>query len=150
MDNDSSRYCVVVADEAKAIIYGSETRRGPLSEVCSLENDSARKKTDQLVSDKGGRSFDSHGQGRHTLQKEKSDPKRHASTMFAKDIVNRLSNEKHRGACREFALVAAPRFLGLLRDELATTSIGEPFLTINKDIVGEPAGEIRELIDRNL
>lgn len=150
MDNDSARYCFVVADEARAIIYGAATRRGDLQELHSMENQTVRRKTEQLISDKGGRSFDSHGQGRHTLIREKSDPKRHASAMFAKDIVQWLSAAKHKGACRGFALVAAPRFLGVLRDELASTSIGEPFLTINKDIVGGAVAEIREVIDRGL
>lgn len=150
MDKDSARYCFVVADEARAIIYGATSRRGDLQELRSMENETVRKKIDQLISDKGGRSFDSHGQGRHTLIKETSNPKRHASAMFAKNIVQWLSAAKHKGACCGFAVVAAPRFLGLLREELASSSVGEPFLAINKDVVGIPAAEIRELIDRAL
>ena len=150
MNIESARYCFVVADEAKAIIYCSETRRGPLRELCAMTNNAGRMKTGQMISDRGGRAFDSHGDGRHTMQNEKADPKRHASAGFAKDVVHRLSTEKNRGACREFALIAAPRFLGLLRDELESSSVGQPFLTFNKDLVNKPAAEIRELITQSL
>ena len=60
-------YWVVVADESKAIVYGRDSLSGPLRELFSLHNDVARKKMDELISDSGGRSFDSHGKGRHTM-----------------------------------------------------------------------------------
>jgi len=71
-------FWVVVADESKAIVYAHVTRSGPLREVFSLANEAARMKTEQLISDSGGRSYDSKGKGRHTMTNEKVDPKKHA------------------------------------------------------------------------
>lgn len=51
------RYLVVVADESRAILYSHDTRSGPLSPLSELGNDAARTKTEELVSDRGGRSF---------------------------------------------------------------------------------------------
>ena len=69
--NSEKVFWVVVADEAKAIIYARATKRGPLREVFSLANETAHMKTEELISDSGGRSFDSKGKGRHTMSNEK-------------------------------------------------------------------------------
>ena len=76
--NSEKVFWVVVADESNAIVYARDTRSGPLRKVFSLDNEAARMKTEQLISDSGGRSFDSKGKGRHTMTSEKADPKKHA------------------------------------------------------------------------
>lgn len=139
-------YWVVVADEAMAIVYARETLSGPMLEQFSLNNETARKKTDQLISDSGGRSFDSFGKGRHTMTSEKADPKKTAAVAFAKQIVGRVAKVMHDGSCREYALVAAPRFLGLLRDAIAVAKIAEPYATVDKEVVGQDTAVIEKLL----
>ena len=80
------------------------------------------------------------------MQKEKVDPKTHASIVFAKQIIARILDEKRKGNCRQFALIAAPRFLGLLRDQVAVSGIGDPFITIDKNVVNKAPAEIEKLI----
>ena len=143
----SKSYWVVVADESRAVIYTRERRRSPLIEMTSLSNAQARKKTGDLISDRGGRSFDSHGQGRHTMAKEKSDPKQHSAAVFAKQIAERIGRATHDGSLRGYALVAAPRFLGLLRDALSHASNVEPYATVDKEMVGHGASDIGKLLD---
>ena len=58
---------IIVADESLARIFSQEKKFGPLRQVAELSNADARKKTGDMISDRGGRSFDSHGQGRHTM-----------------------------------------------------------------------------------
>ena len=140
-------FWAVVADEARAIIYGHDTKSGPLREVLTLENEVARMKASELISDRGGRSFDSGGEGRHAMGEEKNDPRRQAAARFAKTIVSRISKAKHSGTCREFALVAAPRFLGELRTALHSMPKVDPYLEIDKDMVAADAAAIRRLID---
>lgn len=143
----SKSYWVVLANEACVIFYDRSTRRGPLKEMFRLDNEVARKKTDDLISDHGGRSFDSHGQGRHTMVNEKSGPKEQSSLRFAKDIAERITRAKHDGSCPEFALIAAPRFLGTLRSALATAGNAVPFITIDKDLVGHDNAAIQKILD---
>jgi len=81
-------WTVVVADESRVLFYARDSMSGPLRELFSLDNDTARKKTDQLISDSGGRSFDSYGKGRHTMGHEKADPKKIAAMAFAKQIAD--------------------------------------------------------------
>ncbi len=139
-------YWVVVADESKAIVYAHDSRSGPLYEVLSLDNKAARMKTEQLISDRGGRSFDSKGMGRHTLTKEKADPKKHAASIFAKQIAERIGKVMHDGSCRGFALVAAPRFLGVLRDAVSVATTAEPYATVDKEVVGQDTAVIEKLL----
>jgi protein required for attachment to host cells len=140
-------YWIIVADEAQAIFYTRNARRSPLLELLSLENETGRKKTGDIISDRGGRSFDSFGTGRHAMAAEKADPKKHAATAFAKRIAERIGKATHDGRCRGYALIAAPRFLGMLRDAVSRNCKLEPFKTIDKDVVGQDTAFLQKLVD---
>lgn len=142
-------YWIVAADESRAIFYKREKRRAPLQEFLSLENEVGRKKAGELLADRGGRSFDSFGTGRHTMGIEKDDPKRHAAIAFAKQIAERIGKATHDGRCRDYALIAAPRFLGLLRDEISRKCKAVPFKTVDKDVVGQDPVVLQKLIDQD-
>lgn len=140
-------FWVVVADESKAIIYSRKTRRGSMQELLSLENEAGRAKIGEILSDRGGRSFDSAGKGRHTMAKEKSGPKRHLAETFAKQIAERIGKASHVGSCIGYSLIAPPRFLGLLRDALATTAAPDPLQTVAKEVVGKDTPFLQNLLD---
>ncbi|MGB5333236.1 MAG: host attachment protein [Woeseiaceae bacterium] len=140
-------YWIVVADESHAIIYTRNTRRGPLQKLYSLDNADGRKKAGELLADRGGRSYDSFGAGRHTMAKEKTDPKKHVAMAFAKKIAERIGKVTHDGSCRGYALVAAPRFLGMLRDAVSTTCKFEAFKTIDKEVVDRDTAFLKKLVD---
>lgn len=140
-------YWIVVANEAQAIIYTRSERRSPLVESLSLENAEARKKKGEILTDRGGRSFDSFGAGRHTMAIEKTDPKKQAAIAFAKQVAERIAKVVHEGSCRGYALVAAPRFLGLLRDAVSRQCKMAPFRTIDKDVVGRDTTFLQKLVD---
>lgn len=145
---DGDRFLVVVADEARAIIYGRETRRAPLHEIHRLENDVARRKGIELVSDRGGRAFDSFGAGRHAMGKELHSPKRHSAEAFARQVADCIEMYRQSGNCIAYTVVAAPRFLGMLRQALGRTSCPAPAATIDKDVTGSDAAFIQQLVDR--
>jgi protein required for attachment to host cells len=147
MQTDNKYYLVVVADESKAVLYSRETLRGPLQEQRTFGNEAARLKTDDLLADRGGRSFDSHGHGRHTIAAEKSDPKQHLAEAFAREIADDIGARQHKGELRGYALVAAPRFLGMLRNQLAPRVTGEPYATVDKNVVGQEEDVIARLLE---
>ena len=146
--NNEKVFWVVVADESNAIVYARDTRSGPLRKVFSLDNEAARMKTEQLISDSGGRSFDSKGKGRHTITSDKADPKKHAASIFAKQIAKRIGTVMHDGSCRGFALIAAPRFLGVLREAVSAATSAEPYATVDKEMVGQDTTVIEKLLAR--
>jgi len=146
IDPGNKHFLVVVADESKAVAYTRSSKSGPLQEIRTFENEAARLKTGDILADKGGRSFDSHGQGRHTMASEKADPKKHLAEMFARDIAEHITTDVHSGTCRAYALVAAPHFLGTLRAELASRTSTEPYTTVDKNVVGQAESVIEKLL----
>jgi protein required for attachment to host cells len=141
-------FWVVVADEASAIVYDRTTKSGPLREVFSMANEAARMKNEQLISDSGGRSYDSKGKGRHTIANEKVDPKKHAALLFAKEIAEHVGKVMHDGSCRGFALIAAPKFLGILREAVSAATSVEPYATVDKQVVGQDTAVIEKLLTK--
>ena len=111
-----------------------------------LENSTARKKLAELVSDHGGRTFDSQGSGRHSYDEEKSNPKTHSYDVFAKDIADRIKAGRHADKFVKLAIIAAPRFLGILRHALEKVRV-EPDLAIDKEVTGRDADFIQKLLD---
>lgn len=146
IDPGNKHFLVVVADESKAVVYSRTSRSGPLQEMATFHNDAARLKTGEILADKGGRSFDSHGHGRHTMANEKADPKKHLAEQFARDIAEHITAEVLKGTCRGYALVAAPQFLGMLRAEFSRQSPMEPYATIDKNVVGQAETIIEKLL----
>ena len=141
-------YCwVVVADESKAVFYTREMRRSPMQEAFTLDNAIAREKMADIISDAGGRSFDSGGQGRHAMIKENGGPKQQATAAFAKEIAAQLHKAHHHGAYREFAVVAAPRFLGVLRSALESAGNLEPHVEVDKEVVNRDPDFVAKLVD---
>lgn len=141
-------FWVIAANESQAVFYERDTRRAPLQQFFSAENEAGRKKTGQILADRGGRSFDSFGAGRHTMAIEKADPKKHAAMMFAKDIAERIGKATHSGRCRDYTLIAAPRFLGMLRNEVSKKCKFGPSRTVDKDVASQDAAALIKLLER--
>lgn len=144
---DDRHYLVVVADEYRAIFYARDTMTGPLRKLRTFTNETARMKTGDLLSDRGGRSFDSHGKGRHTMGGDRDAPQQQSAKAFAKDIAQDIATELRTGTCRGYAVIAAPRFLGLLRQEFATAVRDAPYATVDKDVVGQDEAVIENLLE---
>lgn len=139
-------YWVVVADEYRATIYAREKKYSPMQELESLQNDTAREKDGDLVSDRSGRSFDSGGKGRHAMGGDESGTKLQSYLVFAKEIAERISTARQRRKFDRLVIIAAPRFLGVLRPALMSAGV-EPDREIDKEVTGQDAAFIQELID---
>ena len=77
----------------------------------------SRLKNQDLVADAPGRSFDSHGQGRHAVSPS-TEPSDVEALRFATEIGKRLDKARKDGLFSQLVLVAAPRFLGMMREAL--------------------------------
>ena len=145
-DPGNTHFLVVVAGKSKAVVYRRAALSAPLQDTTTFENEAARLKTGEILADKGGRSFDSHGHGRHTMANEKTDPKKRLAEQFARDIGEYIAADVHKGTCRGYALVAAPQLLGMLRAELARDTPMEPYATVDKNVVGQADAVIEKLL----
>lgn len=146
MPLEAKSYRIVVADEYQATFYLREKKFSPMQEVASLRNEAAREKRGDLLADKSGRAFDSHGQGRHAMIKESADPKTQSAIVFAKEISERLADDKRQRQFDCLVVIAAPRFLGLLRQALDNSGV-EIDMAIDKEVTGKDGAFIQKMLD---
>lgn len=71
-------------------------------------------------------------------------PKRHEAIRFAKRVGDMLEGARSAGDFDRLVLVAEPRFLGLLRDNLSQETIKRVGLEIDKNLVQQAPQVIRE------
>jgi len=143
-----SNRLVVVADQSKARIFTVDDPHGPLQQVDELEHPEARKREQELISDRPGRSFDSNGQGRHAMGTS-VEPKKEEAIRFAKQVAEYLQAAHHEGRFNRLLLVAGPPLLGLLRDKLKSLS-GVNVTEIEKNLGQYDALEIRKRLPDRL
>lgn len=144
-----SKTWVVVAGSSRARIFTVSKPRGPLQEREDLTKPSARQHETDLTSDRPGRSFDSWGKGRHAYE-EPTPPKAREALEFSREVADRLDTARARSELERLVLVAAPAFLGLLRQHLGPELKKHVVLEIDKDLSRADAREIRAHLPERL
>lgn len=144
-----SQMWVVVANTAVARILSAAGPTEPLVERECLSHTAGRLLDRQMVSDRPGRAFDSHGPGRHSME-PRVGPKEEEAIRFAEQVASKL---RHAHAAHEFehlAIVAAPRFLGLLRERIGPAVTRSLTETLDKDLAMLSPEEIRARLPEKL
>jgi protein required for attachment to host cells len=142
----NSAYWILVADEFQARIFTRQKKFSELVEAASFENPVARMKTSDVISDRGGRSFDSRGEGRHSMGSDKANPKTESYPAFAKELAQAVNSARQEKQFARLIVVAAPRFLGVLRPALESAGI-EAEKMIDKAVAGQDAESIQKIVD---
>ncbi len=132
---------IVVAESSRARLFARNGSK--LDEIETLVHPQGRVRNRDLDSDRPGRTFDSAGPGRHAMNRH-NDPKRTEAMNFARQIVERLESARTRGSFTRLVLIAAPEFLGLLRQDMSAPLAGLVTRSIDKNLVQADAGEILE------
>jgi protein required for attachment to host cells len=125
---------IVVAESARARVFSRAGKRGSLREIADLSHPESRLHDTELSSDVPGRSFDSHGQGRHGME-QSTDPQDREAQAFAGEIAQHVEHGRREGSFEALVLVAPPKFLGLLRSELNKLTRDRVVAEINKNLV---------------
>ncbi|WP_243039247.1 host attachment protein [Dyella sedimenti] len=133
---------IVVANRAVARLFQASQPTGPLEELEAFIHPEGRLQEGDLVTDRPGRTFDSVGAGRHA-----EDPDTAATVSEANHFAIELSRFLQKaGAERKFdalVLVAAPAFLGILRERLDVSTRERVILEVDKNLVQHGPAEIR-------
>jgi protein required for attachment to host cells len=132
---------VVVANGSKARIFASNGSQ-KLEEVEVLEHPETRVHGRDLVSGKPGRSFDSVGGGRHSLEAELS-PQKNEAHHFAAHLANHLEHARRTNGFTKLYLIASPAFLGSLRSVLHAPIKDLIALEVDKDATSKTLEEIK-------
>ncbi len=140
---------ILTADRARARIFTAESSRGPLIEMEDLVHPEARLRAQGLTSDAPGRTYDGGRQGGHTVGHE-DDPGRIEAERFAKEVCEALSLARKAGRFEKLYVVAAPTFLGLLRECLDPATRRLVAGELDKNLAAHAAAEIRAHLPERL
>ncbi len=140
---------LVVADNSKARIFSVDSRMGPIDEIESIMHTEARLHEQEMTSDLPGRSNGKGGGGGHAYQDEVS-PKEQENINFARKIATELDAARKGGKFKQLMLVAAPGFLGNLRNQLTTQTQNLACFELAKNMSHMSAKEIRNLLPERL
>lgn len=133
---------IVVADSGHCRLFEAASRIGPLTEVADLVMPTSRLRDQDLVSDRPGRAFDAFGTARHAME-PRTPAKETESRRFAAEIASTLDAARQAGRFDRLGIVAAPAFLGLLREGLGGPVRNLVVLELDKDLTRLRADEIR-------
>lgn len=138
-----TRSWVLVADSSRAILYEAPTKAAPLQQREVLVHPEGRLHNGDLVSDAPGRDTGgAPGLGPRVMDDQVS-PKTQESLVFANALVEKLEKGRNANAFDALILVAPPRFLGILRDNLTHELNQMVVETVAKDLVRETPEKIR-------
>jgi len=137
---------VLVAHDAGARVFEN---RGPgkgLVELQAVDFEDGRRHNGEIDSDKPGRSFSRSGQSSHAYEPHQG-AKAHAVEFFAKELAHDLAHAFDEHAFHQLVLIAPPRFLGTLRDSLATKVSKAVIGSVAKDLPRATSDELRAYLE---
>lgn len=144
------RVRIVVADRGQVRFYDAERPDSKLQLVSETTDPEAHLRDRDYKSDRPGRVFDhAPGGGRrgavahHATGGERT-PRRHEAELFARRIVDELEKARREDGFDRLVLMAAPEFLGDLREVMPKSLSDVIALEIGKDLVHQDERSIRE------
>ena len=145
----TTRTWVLIADGARARVLESDGPGRGLTPVEGLVFHGDHSATHDLVSDREGRSFSSHGPRRSAVD-ARSDPHRNLKSKFAHQLADVLAHGLQQGAYHRLILVASPVTLGDLRsaisDHVRATVVGEVAQDLTKLPNSEVGGHLTDFL----
>lgn len=140
---------VVVADGGSFRVFSYDRESRTLALVPNGAMARATKRSGEVMADRPGRSFDSHGSGRHAMEPTMP-ANRVAEKEFLRGLADRLHIDAQKGHFTELVLIAPPRALGELRG-LISAQVDRTITTeIAKDLTGETPHELQSRLRDSL
>ena len=109
---------ILIADAAGAVIYEPELEHERLRAVRHFDHPSGRARVQEMVSDRVGHARQPGPRGLAPAMAAPTDPHALEAERFARELAVELAAAYHRREFDRLALVAPPRFLGVLRAAL--------------------------------
>jgi protein required for attachment to host cells len=143
---------IVSADAGRARIFSESNPSKPLLDIEDMVNSAARLRDSEINTDAGG--VTAAGKSPHSTggalpnnqYQPATTPEQHNAEIFARDISAFLLQAQRDGKFQKLALVAAPKFLGVLRVELDPQLKNLVSVEINKDYTHSNAQQLQEQI----
>ncbi|TAK62152.1 host attachment protein [Methylobacter sp.] len=139
---------IVVADNTRARIFTADTPSSTLEEIEDLSHTGGRLHDREITSDLPGKIKSADGGG-HAFE-QPTDPKKHEADNFAHRIAQYLEDAHNKNRFEQLIIVAAPSFLGMLRNHLQEQLKKLVRLEIDKEITTLSAADIRQYLPQYL
>ncbi len=138
---------IVVGDSARARLFCVDANKECLVEVESLVNPAAHQHSRDLQTDRAGRGLDRNAAGGHAFAPS-TDVKEHSSAVFAREVAHHVEHASN--GCHTIVLIAAPKFLGMLRKQLAEPIKSKVSRELNKDLTTTSVSQIEAIVTTEL
>lgn len=139
---------IVVADSARARIFKRDGRWQELDEFRGLAHPESRLHNGDLRTGGRGEQQESTRQSSHASDWENT-PAETEATRFAREVADALHKGRSGGEFEKLVLVAAPAFLGRLRDKLDPATAHCVVQELDKNWARQPTQKIRSLLERH-
>ncbi|MCW8900931.1 MAG: host attachment protein [Gammaproteobacteria bacterium] len=134
---------IVVADSTIARIFTADSSHSQLNEVETLSHPEGRMHEQDMVSDMPGKGASKSGAGGHVYD-EKIEPKQQEMIEFAKRIADYLDDTRKENKLGKLMLIAAPKFLGELRNHLSAETSEKVSFELDKNLAQHSVEDIRK------
>lgn len=123
---------ILVANQSSARLFATGARGKGMALLRDIAHSEGHLKNQDINADRPGRTFDSHGDGRHAMGKSES-PKEHEVARFAGELAKVLDEGRTHNRFSRLVLVAEDGFLGTLKGELNDHTLKLVTATVRKD-----------------
>lgn len=134
---------IVVADAARARVFARH--EGGLRERHNLTHPESQLHDRDLRTGGKGEVNKSAGTGSHQSDPAETTMEKHAE-LFAKELADFLKQARVKGDYGELVLVAEPKVLGRVRDNLDSATAKAVTRTIDKNLTRHDADQIRQTV----
>lgn len=125
---------ILVANRSGASLFESNWPGETMRRLQDIPHPEGRLQNSEIDSDKPGRAFDSMGEARHSMSKE-LDATEKVAQQFARELAELLNKNRNTNVYDKIILMAAPKFLGLLRAALDSNTAALVVQTVNKELL---------------
>lgn len=132
---------IVVADAVRARIFRTKKGLKNLEEQEDVVHMESRRRNQELNTDSAGRTGD-----QHSTSDPQTSAKEHEEHSFARQLGRHLKELYNNDKFEELILIASPRFLGMLREELSAPVNKLETRSFAKELTHLNPGELAEYI----
>ena len=125
---------ILSANRSNASLFESNWPGKSMRRLQDIPHPKGRLQNKDINTDKPGRSFDSMGQGRHSMGSDQ-EPIDHVAQQYASVLAELLNKGRLTNAYEKLVLIAEPKFLGILRAALDKNTALLVVQSVNKELL---------------
>lgn len=140
---------VIVGDSARARFYKTESSTSDFQEFQTLIHNESRMHEHELTGVSSGNAHGAAGMNRFNMSTDQN-TKQKESEKFAHEIAGYLEKGRTENKFSQLVVVAAPKFLGQLRNELSSSCKKLIVSEYDKNISHMPTSDLRSHLPSRL